>query len=38
MGDGGETIGNTPEEFAAVIRADLGKWEKVIRNAGIKPE
>ncbi len=38
MGDGGETMGNTPEEFAAVIRADLGKWEKVIRNAGIKPE
>lgn len=38
MGDGGETVGNTPEEFAAIIRADLGKWDKVIRNAGIKPE
>jgi tripartite-type tricarboxylate transporter receptor subunit TctC len=36
--DGAETIGNTPKEFAAVISADLKKWGKVIRDAGIKPE
>ncbi|MBI2291306.1 MAG: tripartite tricarboxylate transporter substrate binding protein, partial [Betaproteobacteria bacterium] len=36
--DGAETVGSTPEEFAAVIRADLGKWSKVIKDAGIKPE
>jgi tripartite-type tricarboxylate transporter receptor subunit TctC len=34
--DGGETIGNTPEEFAAVIRADLKKWGKLIQNAGLR--
>lgn len=36
--DGADTIGSTPEEFAAVIRADLGKWSKVIKDAGIRPE
>jgi len=38
IGDGAETVGSTPEEFAAVIRADLGKWSKVIKEAGIKAE
>jgi tripartite-type tricarboxylate transporter receptor subunit TctC len=38
VSDGGETVGNTPEQFAAVIRNDLKKWEKVIKSAGIKPE
>jgi tripartite-type tricarboxylate transporter receptor subunit TctC len=36
--DGAEPIGSTPEEFAAVIRADLQRWGKVIRAAGIKLE
>lgn len=34
--DGADTIGNSPEEFAAIIRADLGKWGKVVKAAGIK--
>jgi tripartite-type tricarboxylate transporter receptor subunit TctC len=38
ISDGGETIGNTPEEFAAVIRADLKKWGKVVKDVGIKPD
>jgi len=38
ISDGAEAVGNTPEEFAAVIRDDLEKWGKVTRNAGIKPE
>ncbi len=38
ISDGGETIGNTPEEFAAVIRGDLKKWGKVIKDAGIKAD
>lgn len=29
-------VGNTPEEFAAIIKSDIAKWEKVIRDAGIK--
>ena len=36
--DGAETIGNTPEEFAAIMRGDFAKWGKVVRVAGIKPE
>jgi tripartite-type tricarboxylate transporter receptor subunit TctC len=38
IGDGGEVVGGTPEEFAAVIRADLAKWGKVVKDMGIKPE
>lgn len=33
-----EPVGNTPEQFAAQIRADLARWEKVVRQAGIKVE
>ena len=36
--DGVEAIGGTPEQFAAVIRDDMAKWEKVVKSAGIKPE
>jgi tripartite-type tricarboxylate transporter receptor subunit TctC len=31
-----EPVGNTPEEFSAQVRADLGRWEKVVRAAHIK--
>ena len=33
-----EGIGNSPEEFAALLKSDLAKWAKVIREAGIKPD
>jgi tripartite-type tricarboxylate transporter receptor subunit TctC len=29
-------IGNTPDEFAGQIKAELTKWEKVVRDAHIK--
>ena len=29
---------STPEEFGARLRADLPKWAKVMRDAGIEPE
>ena len=35
---GFETAGNTPEEFDAYIRAELAKWSKVVKQAGIKPD
>jgi tripartite-type tricarboxylate transporter receptor subunit TctC len=38
IAEGGEPVGNTPEEFTAIIGAELKKWGKVIREAGIKPE
>ena len=28
----------SPEEFAAMIRADIAKWGKVVREAGVKAE
>jgi tripartite-type tricarboxylate transporter receptor subunit TctC len=31
-------VGSTPEEFAAQIKADIEKWSKVVRDAGIKIE
>jgi tripartite-type tricarboxylate transporter receptor subunit TctC len=35
---GSEVVGDTPEEFAAFVRAESAKWSKVIRDANIKPE
>lgn len=34
---GSEIIGSTPEEFAAVIKADLKKYARLIKAAGIEP-
>jgi tripartite-type tricarboxylate transporter receptor subunit TctC len=36
--DGAEPVGNTPAEFATVIRDELDKWANVAKAAGIKPE
>lgn len=36
--DGAEPVGNTSEEFAAVIRTETAKWAKVIKAAGIKAD
>jgi len=38
LADGGETVGNSPEEFANIIRSDLAKWGKLVKQAGIKPD
>lgn len=35
---GFDIIGNTPEEFAALIRAESAKWGKVIRDNKIRAE
>ena len=35
---GAEAASSTPEEFGARIRADIAKWAKVVKNAGIQPE
>jgi len=31
-------VGNTPEEFAAIIRVERARWGKVIKEANIKAE
>jgi tripartite-type tricarboxylate transporter receptor subunit TctC len=33
-----DKIGNSPDEFAAVIKAEIPKWAKVIKDSGIKPD
>jgi tripartite-type tricarboxylate transporter receptor subunit TctC len=38
LDDGVEPVGSSPEEFAALIRADMAKWAKVVKDAGIKAE
>jgi len=30
--------GGTPQEYAALIKSDLAKWSKVVKEAGIAPE
>jgi tripartite-type tricarboxylate transporter receptor subunit TctC len=35
---GFSAVGSTPEEFAGQIKADIEKWSKVVRDAGIKIE
>jgi tripartite-type tricarboxylate transporter receptor subunit TctC len=35
-GMGLETVGNSPAEFAAIVKNDHAKWGKVIRDANIK--
>lgn len=33
-----EIQGGTPQEYAALIKSDLAKWGKVVKEAGIQPE
>ena len=35
---GAEPVGNTPEEYAVAIKADLARWAKVVTAAGIRAD
>ena len=35
---GAEAVGNTPEEWGRFIRAEIGKWAKVVKAANMKVE
>lgn len=35
---GGITLGNSPAEFAAFVRAETDKWAKVVKAAGVRRE
>ncbi len=35
---GGEVVGGTPDEFAAIMRLEMAKWGRLIREAGIRGE
>ncbi|MBV8271240.1 MAG: tripartite tricarboxylate transporter substrate binding protein, partial [Cupriavidus sp.] len=36
MAQGADPVGNTPEQFAAFIRAEHTKWAKVVKDSGAK--
>ena len=36
--DGLEPVGDRPEEFAALVKAEVAKWQRVVKAAGIKPQ
>ena len=33
---GFQPVGTTPEQFGEFLRSEYGKWERMIRNAGVK--
>ena len=35
---GNELVGNTPEQFAQVIKNDLALYDRIVKAAGIKPQ
>jgi tripartite-type tricarboxylate transporter receptor subunit TctC len=35
---GVEAIGNSPDEFAEVIKSEIPRWAKVIKESGMKPD
>ena len=35
---GAVATSSTPQEFAAFIDADYAKWQRVVKEAGIKPQ
>lgn len=38
VAEGAEPLSSTPEEFAAVIKAEMVKWARIVRQTGIKAE
>ena len=38
LGQGNEVGGGTPEQFAALIKAEAARWGKVVKDARIEPE
>lgn len=38
VAQGYEPLTSTPEAFAGYVRSELGKWSRVVKDAGVKPE
>lgn len=38
VGQGLEPVTSTPDQFAALIKSDLAKWAKIVKQAGIRAE
>jgi len=37
LNQGAEPVTDTPDEFAAIVRADVAKWAKIVKATGAKP-
>jgi tripartite-type tricarboxylate transporter receptor subunit TctC len=35
---GADAVGDTPQHFAVFIKAEIPKWAKVVKDAGLKIE
>ena len=38
MAEGADAVGNTPEQFAQIIRNDIAKWAKVVKSSGARAD
>ena len=38
LNNGATPVGSTPDAFAAFLKADIEKWAKVVKAAGVKPD
>lgn len=38
MGQGAEPVGNTPQEFAAFVKAELEKYVGIVKASGMRPD
>ncbi len=36
--EGGEAVGNTPEQFAKWLKAEITKWTRIVKEAGIRAD
>ena len=36
--EGGDIVTNSPKDFAAIIRDEVAKWQKVVKAAGVTPD
>jgi len=37
-GQGAEPVGNSPDEYAVLLKADLARWAKVVKTTGIRAD
>jgi tripartite-type tricarboxylate transporter receptor subunit TctC len=35
---GTEPVGNSPEEFASMLKVEVARWAEIVRISGAKPE
>jgi tripartite-type tricarboxylate transporter receptor subunit TctC len=36
--EGATPVGNAPDEFARFVHEEIGRWSKVVKYSGAKPE